>query len=56
MDGISRWFTVDNLGGRGMDAGIVSEEGVFKPNYFALKKLIKENGIQNGKVSSGRKK
>ena len=42
IDGITRWFTIDNLGGRGMDAGIVSEEGVLKPNYFALKNLIKE--------------
>jgi len=42
IEGISRWFTVDNLGGRGMDAGVLTEEGVLKPNYFALKKLIKE--------------
>ncbi|MCK4921747.1 MAG: endo-1,4-beta-xylanase [Bacteroidales bacterium] len=40
--GLSRWFTVDNLGGKGMDAGVVTEEGELKPNYFALKKLIKE--------------
>jgi endo-1,4-beta-xylanase len=42
IDGLSRWFTIDNLGGRGMDAGVVSEEGGLKPNYYALKELIKE--------------
>lgn len=42
IDGLSRWFTIDNLGGRGMDAGVVTEEGELKPNYFALKELIKE--------------
>ena len=41
MKGVSRWFTIDNLGGRGMDAGVVTEDGQLKPNYFALKKLIK---------------
>lgn len=57
IKGISRWFTVDNLGGRGMDAGVVSEDGKLKPNYFALRKLIKEKWhtkwegkIQNTKV------
>jgi GH35 family endo-1,4-beta-xylanase len=40
--GISRWFTIDNIGGRGMDAGVVTKGGELKPNYFALKKLIKE--------------
>lgn len=43
VKGISRWFTIDNLGGRGMDAGMVSEAGELKPNYFALKKLIKDD-------------
>jgi len=42
IDGISRWFTIDNLGGKGMDAGVVTEEGKLKPNYFALKGLIKD--------------
>ncbi len=41
IDGLSRWFTIDNLGGRGMDAGVVTEDGKLKPNYFALLKLIK---------------
>lgn len=43
MVGLSRWFTIDSLGGRGMDAGIVTEAGQLKPNYYALKKLIKED-------------
>jgi GH35 family endo-1,4-beta-xylanase len=42
INGISRWFTVDNLGGKGMDAGVVTENGKLKPNYFALKRLIKD--------------
>ncbi len=42
IHGVSRWFTIDNLGGKGMDAGVVTEEGELKPNYFALMKLIKE--------------
>ncbi|MEM9157888.1 MAG: endo-1,4-beta-xylanase [Verrucomicrobiota bacterium] len=42
IHGLSRWFTIDNLGGRGMDAGIVTESGQLKPNYYALKNLIKE--------------
>lgn len=40
---ITRWFTIDNLGGRGMDAGVVDEKGQLKPNYYALKKLIRED-------------
>lgn len=57
INGISRWFTIDNLGGRGMDAGVVTEDGKLKPNYYALKKLIKEKwhtqlnaNIKNGSV------
>lgn len=42
MKGLSRWFTIDNLGGRGMDAGIITENGELKPNYFALRNLINE--------------
>jgi len=54
--GISRWFTVDNLGGKGMDAGVVTEDGKLKPNYFALKKLIKEKWHTKweGEVRDGR--
>jgi len=42
IDGLSRWFTIDNLGGNGMDAGVITEQGKLKPNYFVLKHLIKE--------------
>ncbi|TWT75759.1 Glycosyl hydrolase family 10 [Planctomycetes bacterium CA13] len=42
MKGLSRWFTIDNLGGRGLDAGVVTEDGKLKPNYTALRHLIKE--------------
>jgi hypothetical protein len=41
LKGLSRWFTIDNYGGRGMDAGVVTVDGRLKPNYYALKKLIK---------------
>ncbi|NLR93951.1 endo-1,4-beta-xylanase [Flammeovirga agarivorans] len=53
IDGISRWFTIDNVGGKGMDAGVIDEKGKFKPNYYALKKLIKEewHTSWSGKVS-----
>ena len=50
IKGISRWFTIDNLGGRGMDAGVVTEAGDLKPNYHALKKLIKEKWHTRGRV------
>ena len=56
VKGLSRWFTIDNLGGRGMDAGVVREDGGLKPNYFALKRLIKEEWHTSweGKLKSGR--
>ncbi len=38
--GLSRWFVAD--GARGMDAGLLTEDGQKKPVYFALKKLLKE--------------
>lgn len=40
---MSRWFTVDELGGRGMDAGLVTKDGQLKPAYYALRKLFKED-------------
>ena len=56
IHGISRWFTIDNLGGRGMDAGIVAEDGKLKPNYYALDKLINEKWHTQveGKVKNGK--
>ena len=40
--GVTRWYQVDNLGGRGMDAGILYEDGRKHQIYYDLKKLIKE--------------
>jgi len=37
-----RWFLIDNVQGRGMDAGIVAENGGKKPVYYALRKLLKQ--------------
>ena len=42
IQGLSRWFTIDELGGRGMDAGLVTKDGKLKPSYHALRKLLKE--------------
>ena len=39
---ITRWFLVDDVGGRGTDAGLVTLTGKKKPEYYALKKLLKE--------------
>lgn len=52
IDGLSRWFTIDNLGGRGMDAGVVTADGKLKPNYYTLLKLIKAdwNTLWKGKT------
>ncbi|MFI3248001.1 MAG: endo-1,4-beta-xylanase [Rikenellaceae bacterium] len=37
---ITRWFVVDQLGGRGVDAGIITEEGEDHAIYEKLKELI----------------
>jgi GH35 family endo-1,4-beta-xylanase len=39
---ITRWFTIDELGGRGIDAGLITKDGKLKPAYYALKRLLKE--------------
>jgi hypothetical protein len=39
---LTRWFQVDNYGGRGMDAGIIDSNGEKHQIYYDLKKLIKE--------------
>jgi len=39
---LTRWFQVDNHGGRGMDAGIIDGNGNKRQIYYDLKKLIKE--------------
>ena len=41
---ITRWFIVDDVGGRGgVDAGLVTFAGEKKASYYALKKLLKED-------------
>lgn len=54
--GLSRWFVLDQA--RGMDAGVLTEEGEKKPAYYALKKLLKETwhtewrgSVTNGQAS-----
>ena len=56
--GLTRWFVIDNLGGYGVDAGLVTKTGDKKPEYFALRKLLKETWntdwtgpIQDGQAS-----
>jgi hypothetical protein len=39
---LTRWFIIDDLGGRGTDAGLVTKTGEKKEEYFALKKLLNE--------------
>ena len=39
---ITRWFVIDELGGRGVDAGLITKTGELKPAYYALKRLLKE--------------
>jgi GH35 family endo-1,4-beta-xylanase len=57
IQGLSRWFVVDELGGRAMDAGLVTRTGKLKPSYFALKKLLTrdwstrwQGTLQNGEA------
>jgi hypothetical protein len=39
---LTRWFVVDSVQGRGVDAGLVTQEGEKKASYYALRKLLKE--------------
>jgi GH35 family endo-1,4-beta-xylanase len=52
---ITRWFVVDELGGRGMDAGVITKDGKLKPSYYALRKLINQTWSTSwkGAVRSG---
>ena len=47
IEGLTRWFHIDNLGGRGMDAGILYESGEKHQIYYDLRKLIKEEWHTN---------
>jgi endo-1,4-beta-xylanase len=42
IDELVRWFVIDAVGGRGLDAGLVTQEGEKKPAYWALKELLQE--------------
>ena len=54
---ITRWFVIDELGGRGVDAGLITKDGKLKPSYYALRKLLNETwssawqGRANGAVA-----
>ncbi|MCX7011745.1 MAG: endo-1,4-beta-xylanase [Candidatus Sumerlaeota bacterium] len=52
---ITRWFLIDTIGGRGLDAGLLTLDGQKKPAYFALKKLLKEDWTMNwsGELQDG---
>ena len=39
---ITRWFVIDELGGRGVDAGVITRNGELKPAYYALRRLLME--------------
>ena len=39
---LTRWFVVDELGGRGIDAGLIAKDGKLKPAYYALRQLLNE--------------
>jgi len=52
--GVTRWFHIDNFCGRGMDAGIIDEQGNKHQIYYDLKKLIKEEWHARVSTKAGR--
>lgn len=52
---ITRWFVADLVGGRGLDAGLVTTSGVKKASYYALKKLLQETWAStwHGQLTNG---
>ncbi len=55
---LTRWFVIDGCGGNAQDGGLVTIEGRKKPNYYALRRLLKETWttrwqgrLDNGEVS-----
>ncbi len=55
---LTRWFVIDTVGGRGVDAGLVDLQGRLKPAYHALKTLLRETwstrwegGLADGRAS-----
>ena len=55
---LTRWFVVDGCGGNAIDGGLVTIDGKKKPNYYALKKLLKVtwNTKWQGVLNDGRVK
>lgn len=53
---LTRWFVIDGLGGNAQDGGLITVAGEKKPNYFALKKLLKETWSTEwkGKLNEGK--
>ena len=49
---LTRWFVVDGHGGNALDGGLITVKGRKKPNYYALRKLIKLNLVE--RVGEGR--
>ena len=39
---LTRWFVVDEHGGNAKDGGLITIDGRKKPNYYALRRLLKE--------------
>ncbi len=50
---LTRWFVIDTVGGRGIDAGLFTLDGRPKPNYHALKKLLTETWTSLWKGAPG---
>jgi len=52
---ITRWFVIDELGGRGVDAGLITKSGQLKPAYYALRQLLKTTWSSewHGKAANG---
>ncbi len=55
---LTRWFVVDGCGGNAIDGGLVTIKGEKKPNYYALKKLLKDtwNTKWRGTLNDGKVK
>jgi len=53
---LTRWFIVDEHGDNAQDGGLVTVDRRKKPNYYALKKLIKEmwTTTWKGKLREGK--
>jgi endo-1,4-beta-xylanase len=48
---LTRWFVVDEHGGNAQDGGLVTVDGRKKPNYYALRKLLKQTWTTTWKGS-----